>query len=133
VDDLKNMVMWFKLPSDHALPTCIQDIIDRYDQMKLRTLRDTILPAGAPVHAASIPALQALMNPMPTLVLASVIDMAALQALMNTLGLASMIGPAVDLAPPPIIAPLQLLLLMLLLLPPMGLLSLPLLITKRKR
>jgi hypothetical protein len=96
VDDLKKMVKWFKLPSDPALPTRRQDLIERYEQMKLRTITGTILPDADPMPTDSIPALQALTNPMP-LGLASVMNPMAL-------GLASAIGPAA-LAPAPVIAP----------------------------
>jgi hypothetical protein len=96
VYDLKNMVQWFKIPLDPALPTCRQELIERYKQTKLRTTRGTILPDDSPMPTDSIPALQALTIPMAL----------GLASLMNTmaLGLASAIGPAV-LAPVHVIAP----------------------------
>jgi hypothetical protein len=93
------MVNWFKIPSDPASPARRQYLIDRYEQTKPRTVRYIILSAVAPVPmpVAFIPALQSLMNPMPTLGLASAIGPDVLQALMNlmpTIGLDSAIGPA---------------------------------------
>jgi hypothetical protein len=71
VDDLKNMVKWFKFPSDPALPTCRKELFEICEQTKLRTVRGAFLPDAAPVPAASILTLQALRNPMacPHLVL----------------------------------------------------------------
>jgi hypothetical protein len=96
VDDLKNKVKWFKIPSDPALPTRRKELIYIYKQTKLRTTRGTILPDADPIPAASVPALQALMNPMAL----------GLASLMNpmTLDLASAIGSAV-IAPAPVLAP----------------------------
>jgi hypothetical protein len=68
--------------------------------MKLRTVRDTILPStadAAHMPATYVPAVQT-MNPMPTLGLSSAIGLAALQALMNPLGLAPILSPAPDVA-----------------------------------
>jgi hypothetical protein len=85
VDDLKNMVKWFKIPYDPVLPTRRQELT-----------RGTIIPDDAPTPADSIPALQALMNPIT-------LDLASLTNLV-VLGLASAIGPAV-LVPAPVIDP----------------------------
>jgi hypothetical protein len=95
MDDLKNMVKWFKLPSDPALPQRRQELIERHAHMKLRTMTGTVLHDAAPMTTDSIPAFQALMNTM-ALGLASVMNLMAL-------GLASEIGPVV-VAPAPVLA-----------------------------
>jgi hypothetical protein len=78
MDDLKNMVKWFMLPLGPVLPTHRQEFIDRYEQTKIRAAIGTILPYAAPMPAASVPALQAPPNPMPTLGLASLTNPMAL-------------------------------------------------------
>jgi hypothetical protein len=95
VDDLKNMVKWFKLPLDPAFSTSRQELIQRYEQTKLRKMTSTILPDAAPMTADCIPSLRALKNHM-ALGLASVSNPMALD-------LASVIGPAV-LAPTRVLA-----------------------------
>jgi hypothetical protein len=112
VDDLKNMAKWFKLPSDPALPTRREELIERYEQTKLRTMTGTILPDVALMTADSIPALQDLTNPMAigiasvmnpmTLSLASAIDAPVLApALVLAPSVAAEVAPNVasDVAP----------------------------------
>jgi hypothetical protein len=96
VDNHKNMVKWFKRPSDPALPTRRQELIEIYDHMKLITVRDTCqdgatfpLPTDYPIPAASVPTLQALTNDDP----------------MSVLSIDYVINPTVDLTHAPILAP----------------------------
>jgi hypothetical protein len=80
VKDLKNMVKWFKLPSGPALPTHRQELIERYEQTKLRTVSGTILPDAAPMP-------DAMMSSMPTLGISSTIDTSVLKTLMYPMAL----------------------------------------------
>jgi hypothetical protein len=42
--DLKTMVQWFKLPTDPIKPAQKQDLMQRYEQTKLRTVTHLELP-----------------------------------------------------------------------------------------